>query len=85
MLELAEYSQKLHEDVGKEIKDIDILITVGKEAKNISKYAKVKEILEFEKNEDVIKKLKEIMSPNDVILLKASNSMNFAEIIDNLK
>ena len=85
MLELAEYSQKLHEDVGKEIKDIDILITVGKEAKNISKYAKVKEVLEFEKNEDVIKKLKEIITPNDVILLKASNSMNFAEINDNLK
>ena len=37
MLELGEYSKKLHEKVGSEVvkNKIDILITVGKEAKNI--------------------------------------------------
>lgn len=84
MLELGEFSEKLHEDVGKEIKNIDILITSGKLAKSIAKTATAKEIYELENNEEVIGKLKEIMSPDDVILLKASNSMNFDEIVNNL-
>ena len=41
MLELGEYSKQLHEKVGEEINKnkIDVLITVGEEAKNISKIA----------------------------------------------
>ena len=50
MLELGEFSQKLHEDVGREINDIDILITIGKESKNIAKNAKAKEIIEYDNN-----------------------------------
>lgn len=53
MLELGEYSKQLHEKVGEEINKnkIDVLITVGEEAKNISKIAQktVKEIYNFEK------------------------------------
>ena len=80
MLELGEFSQKIHEEIGKEIKDIDVLITIGKEAKNIAKNATAKEIYEFDNNQEAIKKLEEIITPNDIILLKASNSMNFEEI-----
>ena len=81
MLELGEFSKKLHQDVGKEINNIDILITVGNEAKHIAENANAKETLEFKNNQDAIDKLKSIISPNDVVLLKASNSMNFEEIV----
>ena len=39
MLELGDYSKQLHEKVGEEVvkNNIDVLITVGKEAKNIAK------------------------------------------------
>lgn len=84
MLELGEYSQKLHEDVGKEADNIDVLITVGTEAKNIAKMSKAKEIFEFENNDDAINKVKEIIEPNDIILLKASNGMKFIDIVNEI-
>ncbi len=88
MLELGEYSEKLHKQVGAEVvrNNIDILITVGKEAKNIANIAKEKiEVYEFYENEEAIKKLKEILNNGDVVLVKASNGMHFAEIIETLK
>ena len=85
MLELGEYSEKLHEDVGKVVvkNKIDILITVGKEAKNIAKIAKQNNIetYEFMNNNSAIEKLKEILQTEDAVLIKASNSMKFKEIV----
>ena len=85
MLELGSYSKEIHTNLGKEIKNVDILITVGNEAKNIAKYAEAKEIIELQNNEEVVNKLKPIISPNDIILFKASHSMNFDEIINKIK
>ena len=82
MLELGDYSEELHKNVGKCITNVDILITVGNESKNIEKEAKAKEKYHYNNNEDAIKKLKEIMSKDDIVLLKASNSMKFEEIVN---
>ena len=88
MLELGDYSKSLHEAVGKEVvkNNVDILITVGKEAKNIAYIAKKNNInaYEYNTNNEAIKKLKEIIEPKDVILVKASNSMNFKQIVENI-
>ncbi len=85
MLELGEYSERLHKAVGDEIKNIDILITVGNQAKFIAKNAKIKNIFQFDSNEDAIKCIKNIIEKNDAVLLKASNSMRFNEIAESLK
>ena len=85
MLELGDFSKELHEDVGSEIKNIDILITIGSEAKYIAKNASAKEVFKYNSNVEAIEKLKEIISKGDVILLKASNSMNFDEIVNAIK
>ncbi len=82
MLELGNYAEELHSAVGKEVTDIDVLITVGKLSENIAKNAKAKEIYQYTNNIDAIKKIKEIISPNDIILVKASNSMKFIEIVE---
>lgn len=89
MLELGTFSNELHEKVGKIVADnkIDILITVGKEAKKIADSAKIngiKYVYKFENNKDAIEKLKEILEVDDTVLIKASNSMNFKEIVDSL-
>lgn len=87
MLELGEYSKELHEKVGEEVinNNIDILVTVGTEAKYIAKVAKEKvDVHEFDNNKDAIKYLKSIIKENDVILVKASHGMNFTEIVDNI-
>lgn len=84
MLELGDYAEELHSAVGKEIKDIEVLITVGELSKNIAKNAQAKEIYQFQSNEEAIKKITEISTSNDIILVKASNSMKFIEIVDAL-
>ena len=87
MLELGDFSQELHKKVGDEVvkNNIDILITVGEYAKEISKRAQelgLKETIMFDDIENASNCLKEIMKEGDVILLKASNSMNFSKILE---
>jgi len=91
MLELGNFSEELHKKVGKEVykNDVDVLVTVGDLAKNISKQAiekgfSIENIKEFENNTDVIEFLKNIVIDGDIILLKASNSMNFTSILEGL-
>lgn len=85
MFELGEYSEEIHRKVGDEIENIDILVTVGKEARYIAQNAKISNIIECKDNEEAISKIKEIISKDDAILIKASNSMNFNEIAEKLK
>lgn len=89
MLELGEFSKELHEKVGKVVAEnnIDILITVGNESKNIASIAKkngIERVYTFENNKDAIDKLKKVLAVDDVVLIKASNSMNFKEIVNSL-
>lgn len=92
MLELGEYSKELHKKVGTEVvkNKIDILITVGKESKSIVKQAiqegMAKEnIYELETVEEAIQMIKEKEESQDAILIKASNGMNFKQIVENIK
>jgi UDP-N-acetylmuramoyl-tripeptide--D-alanyl-D-alanine ligase len=92
MLELGEYSSELHKNVGKEVvkNKIDILITVGKESKNIVKQALAdgmneKNIYELETVEDAIKIITKEERNKDAILVKASNGMNFKKIVESIK
>lgn len=91
MLELGEYAQKLHEQVGKAVyqNKIDILITCGTNAKHIQNQAKKEGMQEqniyyFENKEQIISQLKQICKPGDTILLKASNGMKFFELAEQL-
>ena len=87
MLELGEFSAQLHRKVGEEVvkNDTDILITVGDLAKEIANKARelnMENIYTFDNIEEAANYLKTIMKDNDVILLKASNSMNFGKILE---
>ena len=88
MLELGDYSQQLHEEVGSYVasKGIDILVCVGKEAKYIYQKAResMKDVYYFESNQEVIARLDELLKEDDVILVKGSHSMNFKEFVENI-
>lgn len=89
MLELGDFTKQLHEKVGEEVakNKIDILITVGEASKDIAKVAEengVKHIYSYDNNQDAITKLKKILAVDDVVLVKASNSMNFKEIVEKI-
>lgn len=92
MRELGKYSKKLHEDIGVIVADeeIDILITVGDDAKYINDGAikrgfKKENSFNFDNNSDAIKLINELKAKDDNILVKASNSLNFKEIVSCIK
>lgn len=92
MLELGEFSKKLHSDIGEEVasNNIDILLVVGEEAKNIANQAinkgmKKENVFMFSNNNDAIDLLKQIKQKEDTILVKASNGMHFNEIVNALQ
>lgn len=91
MLELGGFSKELHSKVGEEIakNKINILVTVGKEAKNICAKAKelgVEEqnIYELESTKEAVELLNKIMQQQDAVLVKASNGMKFDQIIEGI-
>lgn len=85
MLELGKFSKQLHEKVGEELikNKIDIIITVGKEAENIVKITQKNNIktVQCKTNDEAIEKMRTIIKQGDCILVKASNSMHFDEIV----
>ena len=67
--------------------NVDILITVGTEAKQIAEAAKangLEKIYSFDELKDAIDKIKKILAVNDIVLVKASHYMNFEEIVKAL-
>lgn len=86
MLELGEYSKEIHESIGKVVSEnnIDLLITVGNDSKYINENVTIENV-HFNTNEDAINYLKGIIKKGDSILLKASNSLKFIEIVNALK
>lgn len=90
--ELGNFSQELHEKVGREVQKqkADILVTVGEDAKHISKEAinmgmAKEKVYTCNNNKEASDVLNKIMKKGDKILLKASNGMKFGEIYDGIK
>jgi len=86
MLELGTFSESLHTKIGKLIEEnnIDVLVTIGNLSKYIHENANIEIKYHCNNNEEAILLLKKIVQKDDIILFKASNSMNFIEIVNNL-
>lgn len=90
MLELGEYSEKLHRDVGKCVADnnIDLVITIGKEAKYIADEAMLCGISESniyvcDDTKKACQIIQEKVELKDTaILVKASRGMRLEEIVN---
>lgn len=88
VLELGHISQQAHFEVGQYIsnKNIDTLITIGKEAKHIADglNSRNKNIRShsFDNNNEAIKYLEETLKEGDALLVKGSRGMKTEEIVD---
>lgn len=85
MLELGEFSEDLHRQVGSTLakKKIDVVICIGKEARFIEDSAKrngIKEVYYFKDNNAAIQQLETLLKPQDIILVKGSQGMNLVEM-----
>lgn len=78
MLELGQDSPKFHQEIGEWVKNlgIDKLVTFGKKAQNISQ-----EALNFTNHQEASGYLKNLIKPNDTILIKGSQGVRMEKIV----
>ncbi len=90
ILELGNYGPEIHRNIGKLIPNTcDILITVGDLSQYINEEAlkngfNKANSYHFKTNIEAIKCLNNLITTDDVILLKASHGLNFLEILNNI-
>lgn len=84
MLELGEYTEKAHEEIGRWLKEsgIDNFIGVGKFIKNALTYVNGNI---FENSEEAGKFLKEQLTGGEIILIKGSRAMKMEKILEILR
>ncbi len=95
MLELGDLSEASHLEIGKYVrtKNVDVIVAIGKEAKNILIGAKKNEkdidesnvmIIHYKDRHDAIDDLSELVKKGDAVLIKGSRGMKLEEIIESL-
>lgn len=93
MLELGNYSEEIHREVGRTVakNKIDILITVGPLTKKyltdevIKNNFNKENIYNFNSYDETYNLLDNLLTKDDIILLKGSNSMNITKIVEKIK
>lgn len=88
MLEMADELEKMHAEIGicAAEQGVELLISCGENTVHTHNAVKDRIAAEhFSNNSDLISKLPELIKPGDVVLVKASHSMNFDEISEFLK
>lgn len=90
MFELGNEKHRLHEELGKYIKgiNINVVILIGelsKDTYNQLKDSEDKEVYYFATRDEFLNNGMNIFEPSDVILVKASHGMGFEEIVKRLK
>jgi UDP-N-acetylmuramoyl-tripeptide--D-alanyl-D-alanine ligase len=88
MLELGAYEEEGHQKVGRRVLDVAaILITVGERGRLIAEASlswgmDPERVIMEENNEGAIHRLREIVAPGDIILVKGSRGMGMEEIVE---
>ncbi|MEA4989071.1 MAG: UDP-N-acetylmuramoyl-tripeptide--D-alanyl-D-alanine ligase [Anaerovorax sp.] len=91
ILEMGDVAEEYHYQVGEYAshKEVDVVISVGKNAKFIAEGAKAASknttVIYHEEKETLINKLKEFLKPGDVVLVKGSNGMRMTEIVKKVR
>ncbi|MBX4205789.1 UDP-N-acetylmuramoyl-tripeptide--D-alanyl-D-alanine ligase [Candidatus Microgenomates bacterium] len=89
MKELGEFKERGHKEVGEEIANqgIDYVLTLGELTKHtigaaIEGGLSKDKALYFDDKQKLIERLKEIVQPDDVLLVKGSRSMKMEEVVE---
>lgn len=90
MFELGEFSESLHQEVGRFVaqQGIDILIAVGTLAVHFSTGAKEgnhPQVYSFLKKEEAVSLISSLIAPNTTILFKASRGMGLETLVEEVK
>ena len=82
MKELGENELKLHFEVGEYAKQCDLVLAVGPLAKSLAEGAQCDH---FDTKEELIAALPKYLKRDDIVLVKASHSMEFEKITEALR
>jgi UDP-N-acetylmuramoyl-tripeptide--D-alanyl-D-alanine ligase len=90
ILEMGEYAKDAHFDLGKTVSrmGVDLLITAGGNAKLNAQGAKeagMENVISYNSTDDLKEHIKDIIKPDDCVLIKASHGMEFYKLTDALK
>ena len=90
ILELGDFSESIHRSLAKEVisNNVDILVLVGDAIKylvdELTNLEYEKEIYMFSKYDETYELLDSILEKDDVVLLKASHSINLTKVVNHL-
>lgn len=87
MKELGDNSPRAHEQVGAYAKasGVDLMLTLGEFNDNFKNGYGSENFMAFDSMDELISDLRKIIKPSDVLLIKASRSMKFEDIIKELQ
>ena len=87
ILELGEFAEETHRKIGKLLNEtkMDLVITAGKNSQYINDEIDNIEKYHFENANEIVSQLENILKEGDVILIKASNGMQFNIIANKLR
>lgn len=87
MKELGDNSPRAHEQVGAYAKasGVDLMLTLGEFNDNFKNGYGSENFMAFDSMDELISELRKIIKPSDVLLIKASRSMKFEDIIKELQ
>lgn len=91
MLELGENERKLHFNIGEKINrdKVDCVICIGDLAKEIYNGANrnfnVNKLFYLESKDEVVRKVKELLTEDTLVMVKGSRGMKLEEIVEKLK
>ncbi|MBE7042979.1 MAG: UDP-N-acetylmuramoyl-tripeptide--D-alanyl-D-alanine ligase [Ruminococcaceae bacterium] len=80
MLELGDYSDQAHFEIGQFASELDAVFTVGKASEQICKGAQVSIKQHFATNDELSRFLKTFLQEGDAVLIKGSRGMKMEEI-----
>ena len=89
VLELGEYSERIHKEIGKELfnSNLDYIITIGEYTKYTDKYLKdngFNNIKHYDKENDSYSFIEELLKEGDVVLFKGSHGIKLNNIVKYL-
>ena len=89
ILEMGEYAKDAHFALGKTVKDlsVDLLITVGDNAKYIAEGAKsagMENVISYSSTDTLVEDINNLVKNGDCVLIKASHGMQFHKVTDTI-
>ena len=89
MFELGENEKQLHFEVGAHAakNNIDLIVCIGSLSVNTAQGAEKQgaKVLRFKTKADFLSQAQNLLRKQDTVLVKASNGMKFAEIVEKLQ